>query len=55
MNVKRFVARSSRDALGLVRQAFGAEAVVLSTRPCDEGVQPPTELVPRALRRRLRP
>jgi len=39
MNVKRFVARSSRDALGLVRQAFGAEAVVLSTRPCDEGVE----------------
>jgi flagellar biosynthesis protein FlhF len=39
MNVKRFSARSSRDALGLVRQAFGDDAVVLSTRPCAEGVE----------------
>jgi flagellar biosynthesis protein FlhF len=39
MNVKRFTARSSRDALNLVRQAFGEEAVVLSTRPCAEGVE----------------
>jgi flagellar biosynthesis protein FlhF len=39
MNVKRFSARTSRDALGLVRQAFGEDAVVLSTRPCAEGVE----------------
>jgi len=39
MNVKRFTARTSRDALSLVRQAFGADAVVLSTRPCSEGVE----------------
>ena len=39
MNVKRFSARTSRDALIQVRQAFGADAVVLSTRPCDEGVE----------------
>ncbi len=39
MNVKRFTARTSRDALGLVKQAFGQEAVVLSTRPCPEGVE----------------
>jgi flagellar biosynthesis protein FlhF len=39
MNVKRFTARSSRDALILVRQAFGADAVVISTRPCLEGVE----------------
>ncbi len=39
MNVKRFTARTSRDALSLVRQAFGADAVVLSTRPCAEGVE----------------
>jgi flagellar biosynthesis protein FlhF len=39
MNVKRFSARSSRDALNLVRQAFGEDAVVLSTRPCAEGVE----------------
>jgi flagellar biosynthesis protein FlhF len=39
MNVKRFSARSSRDALQLVRQAFGDDAVVLSTRPCAEGVE----------------
>ncbi len=39
MNVKRFSARTSRDALALVRQAFGDDAVVLSTRPCAEGVE----------------
>ncbi len=39
MNVKRFSARTSRDALQLVRQAFGEDAVVLSTRPCPEGVE----------------
>src|SRR5512139_2772688 len=39
MNVKRFSARTSRDALNLVRQAFGNDAVVLSTRPCPEGVE----------------
>ena len=39
MNVKRFTARTSRDALQLVRQAFGEDAVVLSTRPCAEGVE----------------
>ncbi len=39
MNVKRFTARTSRDALGLVKQAFGQDAVVLSTRPCAEGVE----------------
>jgi flagellar biosynthesis protein FlhF len=39
MNVKRFTARTSRDALSLVRQSFGADAVVLSTRPCAEGVE----------------
>lgn len=39
MNVRRFTARSSRDALNLVKQAFGQEAVVLSTRPCAEGVE----------------
>lgn len=39
MNVKRFTARTSRDALTLVRQAFGEDAVVLSTKPCPEGVE----------------
>jgi flagellar biosynthesis protein FlhF len=39
MNVKRFTARSPREALQLVRQAFGEDAVVLSTRPCAEGVE----------------
>jgi flagellar biosynthesis protein FlhF len=36
-NVKRFTARTSREALQLVRQAFGEEAVVLSTRPSKDG------------------
>jgi flagellar biosynthesis protein FlhF len=39
MNVKRFAARTSRDALALVRQAFGVDAVVLSTKPCAEGIE----------------
>ena len=39
MNVKRFTARTPREALALVRQAFGDDAVVLSTRPSPEGVE----------------
>jgi flagellar biosynthesis protein FlhF len=39
MTVKRFTARSSREALMAVRQAFGDDAVVMSTRPCAEGVE----------------
>ena len=39
MNVNRFTARTSREALALVKQAFGSDAVVLSTRPCAEGVE----------------
>src|SRR5437868_12468503 len=39
MNVKRFTARTSRDALALVRQEFGDDAVVMSTRPCADGVE----------------
>ena len=39
MNVKRFSARTSRDALVLVRQALGDDAVVLSTKPSGDGVE----------------
>ena len=39
MNVKRFTARTSREALSQVRLAFGSDAVVLSTRPCSDGVE----------------
>ena len=39
MNIRRFAARNSRDALTLVRQALGVDAVVLSTKPCSEGVE----------------
>jgi flagellar biosynthesis protein FlhF len=39
VNVKRFIARSSREALNQVRMAFGAEAVVLSNKPCEAGVE----------------
>ncbi len=39
MNVKRFTARNSREAMALVRQAFGDDAVVLSNKPCPEGVE----------------
>ena len=39
MNVKRFTAKTSREALALVRQALGDDAVVLSTRPGHDGVE----------------
>ena len=39
MNVNRFTARTSRDALVLVRQALGEDAVVLSTKPSVDGVE----------------
>ncbi len=39
MNVKRFTAKTSREALALVRQALGDDAVVLSTRPGQDGVE----------------
>jgi len=39
MNVKRFTARNSREAMALVRKAFGDDAVVLSNKPCAEGVE----------------
>jgi flagellar biosynthesis protein FlhF len=39
VNVKRFTARTSREAFALVRQAFGEDAVVLSTKPAPEGVE----------------
>ena len=39
MNLKRFTGRTPRDALALVRQAFGDDAVVMSTKPCEEGVE----------------
>jgi len=39
VNVKRFTARTSREAFALVRQAFGEDAVVLSTKPAAEGVE----------------
>jgi flagellar biosynthesis protein FlhF len=39
MNVQRFTARTSRDALTQVRQALGDDAVVLSTKPCADGVE----------------
>ncbi|HEX4233438.1 MAG TPA: flagellar biosynthesis protein FlhF [Caldimonas sp.] len=39
MNVKRFTARNSREALRLVREALGDDAVVVSTRPSAGGVE----------------
>jgi flagellar biosynthesis protein FlhF len=39
MNVKRFTGRTSREALQGVRLAYGEHAVVLSTKPCAEGVE----------------
>lgn len=39
MNVQRFTARTSREAMVLVREALGTDAVLLSTKPCAEGVE----------------
>ena len=37
MNIRKFIAATSRDALRLVREALGADAVVLSNRTLDDG------------------
>lgn len=39
MNVQRFTGRTSRDAMVRMRQALGDDAVVLSTKPCAEGIE----------------
>lgn len=39
MNVKRFVGRTSHEALGRLKATLGPDAVVLSTRPCAEGLE----------------
>ena len=39
MNLKRFTARTSRDALKLVRQELGDDAVVLSNKPVSDGFE----------------
>ena len=39
MNVKRFTARTAREALAQVREALGEDAVVLSTKPSGDGVE----------------
>ena len=53
-NMKRFSAPTTREAMQRVRAAFGDDAVVLSTKPCPEGIEvlamPPEALahVPKA-------
>ncbi|MDH6149755.1 MULTISPECIES: flagellar biosynthesis protein FlhF [Paraburkholderia] len=37
MNIRKFVGATSRDALRLVREALGSDAVVLSNRTMDDG------------------
>jgi flagellar biosynthesis protein FlhF len=39
MNIQRFAARTSHEAMARVRRAFGDDAVVLHTRPCAEGIE----------------
>jgi flagellar biosynthesis protein FlhF len=39
MNVRKFTARTSREALALVKQAFGSDAVVLSNKSVPGGVE----------------
>ena len=40
MNVRRFTARTARDALSMVRIALGGDAVVLSTKPHGAALDP---------------
>jgi flagellar biosynthesis protein FlhF len=44
--IKRFVAPTMRRALDLVRQDMGAEAVILSSRKVDGGIEVITSLEP---------
>ena len=39
MNIQRFTAPTTREAMQLVRAAFGEDAVVLSTKPCPVGIE----------------
>lgn len=39
MNIKCFTGRTSREAMALVRHAYGEDAVILSTKPGAAGVQ----------------
>ena len=39
MNIKKFLANSSREALHLVRQSLGADAMILSNRAVDGGME----------------
>jgi flagellar biosynthesis protein FlhF len=39
MNFQRYTGKTSRDAMVKVRTALGADAVVLSTKPCADGVE----------------
>ncbi len=39
MNFQRYTGKTSRDAMVKVRQTLGADAVVLSTKPCAEGIE----------------
>jgi flagellar biosynthesis protein FlhF len=39
MNLKRFVGRTSGDAMRKLRDALGPDALVLANRPCAEGVE----------------
>ena len=39
MNIRRFFSKSSREALSMVRQQLGAEAVILSNRAIDGGTE----------------
>ncbi len=50
MNVRRFNARTSRDALVLVRQALGEDAVVLSTKPSPDGGVEVLAMAPEGMR-----
>ena len=39
MNVRRFTARTAREALAAVRNTLGEDAVVLSNKPAGGGVE----------------
>ncbi|MEY4863988.1 MAG: hypothetical protein RLZ51_2083 [Pseudomonadota bacterium] len=39
MNVKRYTGKTTRDAMSLLREELGSDALILANRPCPEGVE----------------
>jgi len=54
MKLKRYVAPTSREAMALIREELGPEAVIMSTRNTDEGIEVVAAIDPDALEEKAR-